>query len=803
MARQKLQSKTNSTTHNTTKSIQLSPAEILRDYRIACISRQVSIIGRKEVLTGKAKFGIFGDGKEVAQLAMARSFQDGDWRSGYYRDQTFMFAKELLTVRQYFAQLYADPDTEREPASGGRQMNGHFATKFISKDGNWLSQKDRPNVSADISPTAGQMPRALGLAYASKLYRQVKELGADNIFSDKGNEVAFATIGDASTSEGVFWETLNAAGVLQVPLLISVWDDGYGISVPKSYQTTKESISTLLQGFDPRIDQTQGITIETVNGWDYPALLETYNRVVLDLRKNHAPALIHVEECTQPLGHSTSGSHERYKTPERMQYELDMDCLKLMRQWIIDEKISTSKDLEGIENEALNHVKLEQAAAWKDYIESSREAHTTLTNIFEGTTSLIDNPEAVNIMKNLNSTPTIRRCDIHLAARRLSYTLLGESAESQKALQDFIKEYDQVQRKAFTSHLMSESCRSPLNVDAVAVEYDENAESIPASQVLQLNFERLFENDQRIFAIGEDVGKLGDVNRGLDGIQEKFGHWRCTDTGIREATILGQGIGAAMRGLRPIADIQYLDYVLYCFQPFSDDLATLHYRSAGQQSAPLIVRTRGHRLEGVWHTGSPMGVMLNGLKGVHLCVPRNMTQAAGMYNTLLKGDDPALVIEVLNGYRLREKQPSNLGEFRVPLGVPEIMRDGSDLTMVSYGATLKICAEAAEILANLGLEVELIDVQTLMPFDRIGVIHQSLERTNALCVVDEDVQGGASAYITQMVLERDNGYQALDSKPITIAAADNRSAYGSDGDYYCKPSAEDIVEAVIEQIQNR
>jgi pyruvate/2-oxoglutarate/acetoin dehydrogenase E1 component/TPP-dependent pyruvate/acetoin dehydrogenase alpha subunit len=781
----------------------IAASEVLSDYRVAVVSRHVSLLGRKEVLTGKAKFGIFGDGKEVAQVAMARSFRKGDWRSGYYRDQTFMFAIGELTVRQYFAQLYADPNLEREPASGGRQMNSHFATRYMDQAGGWKRQSELFNVSSDCSPTASQMPRLLGLAYASKIYRGVNQLHSNEQFSRRGDEVAFGTIGDASTSEGIFWETLNAAGVLQAPMVVSVWDDGYGISVPKKYQTTKESISEILKGFHPTA-LGNGVNIHYVKAWDYPALVQTYQTVVEHARKHHAPALIHVDECTQPQGHSTSGSHERYKNEERLAFEDNMDCLKKMRQWMIAEGLSTAAELDRVEQEAVEEVRREQQAAWNEYVQPSvgdRDQLLTILDELRGTSA---RAEALDeISSALRAVPTIRRRDVHVAARRAFYATIGEDSTARRQLHDFVRGYQAANERLFTSHLHCESPATPLSVPSSYPTYEGEPSYVQGSQVLQKNFEALFARDARVFAIGEDVGKLGDVNRGMDGIQARFGELRCTDTGIREATILGQGFGAAMRGLRPIVDIQYLDYMLYCFQTLSDDVATLHYRSAGGQAAPVIVRTRGHRLEGVWHTGSPMSVLLGGARGMHICVPRDMTRAAGFYNTLMRGDDPAIVIEVLNGYRLREQEPINYGEFCLPLGIPEVLRNGDDITVVTYGACVRIVEEAAELAAKLGISMEVIDVQTLLPFDVTQTIARSVQRTNAVLFVDEDVPGGASAYMMQQVLERDRAFEHLDSTPKTLAAKPNRSAYGSDGDYYCKPSAEDVLEAVYDILHER
>jgi 2-oxoisovalerate dehydrogenase E1 component len=784
---------------NSKSTSSMSAKDMLEDFRIANLSRQVSLLGRKEVLTGKAKFGIFGDGKELGQIAWAKAFKHGDWRAGYYRDQTFMFAIGALTVKQYFAQLYADPDLEREPASGGRQMNCHFASRYVESDGSWKPQTSMYNISADASPTAAQMPRLLGLSYASKIYRGVPELASHIDHSHKGDEVCFGTIGDASTSEGIFWETLNAAGVLQVPMVMSVWDDGYGISVPKKYQTTRESISELLRGFNPGDGKT-GLSIHYVKGWDYPALVEMYQSVVAHVRKTHAPALIHVDECTQPQGHSTSGSHERYKTPERLAFEGEIDCLVKFKQWLLQNNVANETELAKIEKDATEQARTEQEAAWRDYVGAAEGQRSALSAILN---DLQDVDGVSGIHSSLMAVPTIRRRDVHVAARRAIYATRTVERDRRSGLIDFEKNCSTDNFKTFGSHLYAEGDRSPLRIGSVEPKYPSERIQVQASQILQKNFEALFAKDSRVFSIGEDVGKLGDVNRGMDGIQARFGELRCTDTGIREATILGQGYGAAMRGLRPIVDIQYLDYMLYCFQTLSDDVATLHYRTAGGQIAPVIVRTRGHRLEGIWHTGSPMGVLVHGCRGVHVCVPRNMTQAAGMYNTLIQGDDPAVVIEVLNGYRLREDEPTNFGEFTVPLGVPEVLSVGNDVTIVTYGASVRVAEEALLTLQQFGISAELIDVQTLLPFDRHGIVASSIAKTHAVLFFDEDVPGGAAAYMMQQVLERDRAHEELDAEPRTLTASAYRSAYGSDADYYSKPSAEDVVESVYAIMHER
>lgn len=786
-----------------TPPLQIPVAEIVADYRIACMSRQASLIGRREVLTGKAKFGIFGDGKEVAQLAMAKAFKKGDWRTGYYRDQTFMFAVGACTVKQFFAQLYADTSLEREPMTGGRQMNAHFSTRYLRPDGEWVSQVAAPNSACDLSPTASQMGKLVGLGYASKLYRENQFLHGLAQFSNQGSEVAFATIGNASAAEGIFWEALNACGVLQVPVAISVWDDGFGISVPNRYQMTKESISEVLSGFEPSSGK-RGIDIHVLKGWDYPALVQGYKAGVERIRANHAPALFHIVDLTQPQGHSTSGSHERYKTPERMAFEENADCLKKMREWMLAGGIATSDALDRLEREALEHVEAARDEAWQEYLRPLTEERDQLLGIYTQMASQVSKAEVLQeAEKSLKRTPTLLRRAIAQSARRTLFKLRRESEEVRAPLRQFVNAYQEENHRRYTQWLVSESLRSPLKVPEVKAKYPKKTESIPGNDIIQKCFDAIMGRDPRVFIIGEDVGVLGDVNQNFKGLQEKYGEVRITDTGIREATILGQGIGAAMRGLRPVVDIQYLDYLLYCFQLLSDDLATLHYRSAGSQIAPVIVRTKGHRLEGIWHTGSPMGMIIHGLRGMHVCVPRNMVQAAGMYNTLLRGDDPALVIEVLSGYRLRENVPENLEEMTVPLGVPEVLCSGKDLTLVTYGACVRIAEEAVRHLHEDGISVELIDVQTLLPFDRFHIIGASIEKTNAVLFLDEDVPGGAAAFMLQQVLEGQNAYDCLDAPPRTLTAQANRSAYASDADYWCKPSVEDVVETIYDMIRER
>jgi pyruvate/2-oxoglutarate/acetoin dehydrogenase E1 component/TPP-dependent pyruvate/acetoin dehydrogenase alpha subunit len=774
---------------------------VLEDYKLANISRETSLLGRREVLTGKAKFGIFGDGKEVPQLAMARFFKNGDFRSGYYRDQTFMMAIGQLTVEQFFAQLYANPDIEKEPSSGGRSMNGHYATRSLDTEGNWKDLKNRKNSSADISPTAGQMPRLLGLAQASKVYRNNALLPEDNLFSNKGNEVAFGTIGDSSTSEGLFWETINAAGVLQVPMVMSVWDDGHGISVPKKYQTTKESISEVLKGFQ-RNEEQSGYEMFKVKAWNYPALMETYEKAVSIARQEHIPVLIHVEEVTQPQGHSTSGSHERYKSKERLNWEIEYDCIAKMGDWMIEKGLATKEELEEIQKEAKKLVREAKKAAWDAFLGDILKERNEAVSLLEKLLASSANSNFIQPLVNqLKSNPEPIRKDILATVRKVLRLSRKESSEAKKALIDWYTDIQAINKQRFSGNLYSESQHSPLLLEEVAPSYSEEKE-VDGRVVLRDNFEKLLEKYPEVLIFGEDSGKIGDVNQGLEGLQEKFGELRVSDTGIREATIAGQGIGMAMRGLRPIAEIQYLDYLLYCLQIMSDDLATVQYRSAGGQKAPLIVRTRGHRLEGIWHSGSPMGVIINAVKGIHVCVPRNLTQAAGFYNTLLEGDDPALIIEPLNAYRSKEKMPDNLGEFKTPLGIPEVVVEGSDITLISYGSTCNLAEEAVKELNELGISVELIDIRTLMPFDLKHSIVESLKKTNKVVFLDEDVKGGATAYMMQQVLEEQKGYYYLDVEPRTLSAKDHRPAYGTDGDYFSKPSIDDMVETCYELMRD-
>ncbi|MFP8487791.1 thiamine pyrophosphate-dependent enzyme [Gracilimonas sp. Q87] len=771
--------------------------EILSDFKLGWVSRHMSIIGRKEVLTGKAKFGIFGDGKEVPQIALAKQFKEGDFRSGYYRDQTLMLAIGQVTPQQLFSQLYAHADVEADPSSAGRQMNSHFASRLIDDEGEWKDQTKSKNTASDISPTAGQMSRLLGLAQASKVYRNEKALKGKEWkkFSKKGSEIAFGTIGDASTSEGIFWETINAGGVLQVPMVISVWDDGYGISVSKKYQTTKESISEILSGFQ-RTDEKEGYEILTVKAWDYEALLDTYEKAAEIAREEHVPVLVHVQEVTQPQGHSTSGSHERYKDEERLKWEEEYCCLERLRRWILDNDIAKAEKLDELENEAKAEINEAKKAAWDAFMKPIKEEKKTVLDLLDKLKDESGVQEVGEYAQSLKNYPTAIRKDILSAARKSLAATAGKNGSARQELIKWVENSLEENRERYSSHLYSETKYSPLNVEEIKPEYDEKPKKVDGRLVLKDNFDKIFENYPNTLVFGEDTGQLGDVNKGLEGMQDKYGEIRVSDTGIREATILGQGIGMAIRGLRPIAEIQYLDYLLYCFQGISDDLATIRYRTKGGQAAPLIVRTRGHRLEGIWHSGSPMGMIVNGVRGLHFCVPRNLTQAAGFYNTLLKGDDPAIVVEPLNGYRLKEDLPTNLGQFTTPLGKPEIVNEGSDITVVSYGATFNIIEGLIPQLEKAGLSVELIDVRTLLPFDIDNLIGNSLSKTNRLLIVDEDVPGGASAYILQNILEDQGGYFSLDSEPKCLTAKAHRPAYASDGDYFSKPNAEDIYEAI-------
>lgn len=769
---------------------------VLNDYKIAVTSRECSLLGRREVLTGKAKFGIFGDGKEVPQLAWAKAFKNGDWRSGYYRDQTFMMAIGKLTIEQFFAGLYAHTDINVDPMSAGRQMGGHFSTHSLNEDGSWKNLTTQKNSSADISPTAGQMPRLLGLAQASKIFRNVKGIENKTNFSINGNEVAWGTIGNASTSEGLFWETINAAGVLQVPMVTSVWDDEYGISVHAKYQTTKENISEILKGFQ-RTEDEKGFEIIRVKGWDYPELVEVYNRASQIARDEHVPVLIHVQELTQPQGHSTSGSHERYKNKARLEWEADNDCNKKMREWMIASDIASDETLLEIEKEIKKKVRDGKKAAWDAFVapqkKEQEEAVLLLGNLAENSS----NKEAIEKLKSaLASDKEPLRKDILITARKALRLVVKENSSEKKQLQDWIANYFETIQPKYSAHLYSESEENAKTVKEVLPTYATDAEDVDGRVVLRENFDAIFAKHPDTLIFGEDTGAIGDVNQGLEGLQEKYGELRIADSGIREATILGQGIGMAMRGLRPIAEIQYLDYILYCLQIMSDDLATLRYRTHGTQKSPLIIRTRGHRLEGIWHSGSPMGGLIHLLRGIYILVPRNMTKAAGFYNTLLETDEPALVVECLNGYRLKEKMPNNLGELRTPIGVVETVKEGADITLVSYGSTVRILEEAAKELQQAGIDAEIIDVQSLLPLDLDHDMVKSLAKTNRLLVIDEDVPGGAAAYILNHIIEEQGGYKHLDSKPQTLTAKAHRPPYGTDGDYFSKPSVEDVYEKV-------
>lgn len=771
-------------------------SQVLADFSLANVSRQASLLGRKEVLTGKAKFGIFGDGKEIAQIAMAKAFRKGDFRSGYYRDQTFMFATGELTVKQFFAQLYADTEIEKEPASAGRQMNGHFATRSLDENGEWKNLTEIKNSSADISPTAGQMLRLLGLAYASKLYRNNPELKQYTQFSDNGNEVAFGTIGNASSAEGLFWECINAGGVLMGPMAVSIWDDGYGISVPNKYQVTKQDLSELLSGFAYDEEKGQGYQLFTAKGWDYAELVKMYEEGIAVVREKHIPAIFHIKEMTQPQGHSTSGSHERYKSKERLAWEEEYDCIKKMREWILENAVATEEELAAIEKESKDYVRKEQKAASDEAIKSILDDRKYLVNLLGKIASQSRFADEVNkICAELNASLDIdRRANM----QALWNVLILTRTENMPERQELINWKNQAQKDNFEKYNSCLYSGTAMQVEEVAAEYVNDAPVVDGREILVKFFETAFANDPRIFAFGEDVGKIGDVNQGLAGMQEKFGELRVTDTGIREATIIGQGIGTAMRGLRPIAEIQYLDYLLYGLQILSDDLSTLYYRTRGGQKAPMIVRTRGHRLEGVWHSGSPMGVIVNALRGMYICVPRNMTKAAGFYNTLLKADEPGLIIERLNAYRMKERMPSNLDSYTLPLGVPEVLTEGTDVTVVTYGACTDIALDAIKKLNEAGISVELIDVQTLLPFDINHSIVKSLQKTNRILFLDEDVPGGGTAYMMQQVMEEQNGYLYLDSQPRTLTSKAHRPAYGTDGDYFSKPNAEDVFQAVYE-----
>lgn len=768
---------------------------VLNDYRIANESRQTSLLGRKEVLTGKAKFGIFGDGKELAQIAMSKIFKNGDFRSGYYRDQTFMMAIGAVNVQQWFAGLYAHTDLEHEPMSAGRQMGGHYATHSLNDDGTFKNLINQKNSSSDISPTGSQMPRLLGLAYASHFYKVNKDLQQGEFlnFSNKGNEIAFGTIGDASTSEGLFWETINAAGVLQIPMLVSVWDDGHGISVPKKYQTTKESISEILKGFQ-REKGGKGYEIFKTKGWDYAHLCETYERAEKVCREEHVPVLVHVEEVTQPQGHSTSGSHERYKSKERLQWETDFDCIKKMREWILENALSDAATLDKIEEEAKNTVRDGKNAAWTNYLQPIKNEVAEVTELFNEIIAQSGKAVFIEPIKSeLSGLKDPIRKDIHVAVKKVLRLIKSESLPAKQKLISWLSLSKIENHNRYSSFLHSQSA---LNVVPKPAEYDDEIKMVDAREILRDNFDAILNKYPQTLIFGEDSGKIGGVNQGLEGLQAKYGEHRVFDTGIREATIMGQAIGLAMRGLRPIAEIQYLDYLLYALQVMSDDLATVQWRTRGTQKAPVIIRTRGHRLEGVWHSGSPMGMIVHACRGIYVCTPRNMTQAAGFYNTLLEADEPALIVEPLNGYRLKEQLPVNLGEYKVPLGIPETLNEGTDVTLVTYGSNVRIAQDALKLLSEHDVSVELIDVQTLLPFDINNSIVESLKKTNRLVVLDEDVPGGASAYIIQKIVEEQGGYKYLDSAPVTITAKEHRPAYGSDGDYFSKPATDDVFDVI-------
>jgi pyruvate/2-oxoglutarate/acetoin dehydrogenase E1 component/TPP-dependent pyruvate/acetoin dehydrogenase alpha subunit len=772
--------------------------EVLTDYQTVCISRETSLLARKEVLTGKAKFGIFGDGKELAQVAMAKFFKPGDFRSGYYRDQTFMFAAGLASVEQFFSQLFADPDVHNDPFSAGRQMNSHFATPFVDENGDWLDLVNRKNISADVAPTAGQMPRGLGLAHASRSFRHINELKQFSDLSDNGNEVCFVTVGDSSTSEGLFWETVNAAGVLQAPMAIFVWDDGYGISVPKKYQTVKSSISEALSGMKKK-EGTNGINIYSVKGWDYAGMCETFEEGIRITRETHVPVLFHVDEMTQPQGHSTSGSHERYKPPERLQWEREWDGIRKMREWILENALAEDEEITELERHAKIFVRESRAKAWEKYLAPIRKQVSKAVDLINNLASSLPqhSGQFMKLSSELISNTEPLRRDV---LKTLNAALdLARDHDSAYWTKDYYNELLNENKILYNSYLYNEGPKSALKVPERKPEFDEDSVIMNGFEILNRYFDAAFADNPKLIAFGEDVGQIGDVNQGFSGLQLKYGSERVFDTGIREASIVGKGIGLAMRGLRPIAEIQYLDYLLYGLEPLSDDVATLHYRTFGQQSCPVIIRTRGHRLEGIWHSGSPMGMVINSLRGMYICVPRNMVQAAGMYNTLLRSNDPGLMIECLNGYRLKEKLPSNLLDFTVAFGIPEIIREGNDITIVSYGSTLRVVQSAADMLEAFDISCEIVDVQTLVPFDIHHKILDSLKKTNRIVFVDEDVPGGGAAYMFNKVMEEQGGYRYLDAAPRTITAKAHRAAYGSDGDYFSKPNAEEI-EAVIKEI---
>jgi pyruvate/2-oxoglutarate/acetoin dehydrogenase E1 component/TPP-dependent pyruvate/acetoin dehydrogenase alpha subunit len=787
---------------DSTSKIPLPKAKILQDYRLAYQSRQASLIGRREVLSGKAKFGIFGDGKEVAQLAMAHVFEKGDFRSGYYRDQTFMFARGMSSIQEFFAQLYAHADVEAEPSGAGRQMNAHFGSRSLNPDGSWKDLTEQYNTSADVAPTGSQMPRVVGLAYASKLYRQIPALQEFKQFSKNGNEVAFSTIGNASCAEGMFWETVNAIGVLRCPAILTIYDDGYGISVANEHQIAKENISELLMGFQrPPGECCDGYDIYVVKGWDYPALLDAYQKAVKVAREEHMPSIIHVSELTQPQGHSTSGSHERYKTKERLEWEQEYDCIRQFRLWMIEKKVATAEELDKLEKEDQASVEEQRKLAWESYSKPIQEERKQVAGMIEALgQGSAHSQEISQIKERLLNIPVPWRRDAMSAAAEALRMASEEDTPARKALIEWKNAQNALGEERYGSHLYSQSPESALQVPEVKAVYSDSSPTLYGFEVINACFDKALEREPRLIAFGEDLGKLGDVNQGFRGLQEKYGELRVADTGIRETTILGQAIGMALRGLRPLAEIQYLDYLLYALQLMSDDLATLHWRTKGGQKAPVIVRTRGHRLEGIWHSGSPMAGILNLVRGMYVLVPRNFVQAAGLYNTILRSDEPALMVEVLNGYRIKERLPDNVGEFTVPLGVPEVIREGEDLTIVTYGACCRIVLEAAEKLKQTGVEAEVIDVQTLLPFDRENRILESLKKTSRILFVDEDVPGGTTAYMYQQVMEKQGGYLWLDSPPKTLPGAAHRPSYGSDGDYWSKPNIDTIFEAAYEMM---
>lgn len=781
------------------KSVDEFKEEVLADFKLANESRQASLLGRKEVLTGKAKFGIFGDGKEVAQIAMAKAFQNGDFRSGYYRDQTFCFATGISNIKEFFAQLYADPSIEREPASGGRSMNGHFANRLLDENGEWKNLMEMKNTSSDISPTGSQMIRLVGLAYASKLYRENSALHSMTNFSNKGNEVAFGTIGNASCAEGMFFEALNAAGVLMVPMAVSIWDDGYGISVPARYQIMKENISDMLSGYAYDEKQKKGYYLNTAKGWDYPELIKMYIEGIAKVRKNHIPGIFHVTDVTQPQGHSTSGSHERYKSKERLQWEADFDCILKMKGWMIENGIAAEEQCTEIEKNAKEYAREMQQEAWEEYLGPIKKDRDDARNVIkEIAESSSYKDELLKIESALDKSIDNNRKEIYKAIYDVLRITKDEKISAKEKLIELKDKFIQENNKRYNSTLYSDSKESALNVEEIKPVYSDDSKTMDGHQILNHFFDIMLSRDARTYAIGEDLGFIGDVNQGMAGMQAKYGEIRVTDTGIREATIIGQGIGTAMRGLRPIVEIQYLDYLLYAMQIISDDLATLQYRSAGGQKAPVIIRTRGHRLEGIWHSGSPMGAIIHLFRGVHVCVPRSMVQAAGFYNTLLKSDEPGLIVERLNAYRLKEKLPDNIGEVCVPLGIPEVLIEGDDITLVTYGSCVDIAKDAAAKLKDVGISIELIDIQTLLPFDINGKIIESLKKTNRIVFLDEDVPGGASAFMMQQVIDKNKGYRFLDSQPKCISSQPHRPAYGTDGDYFSKPNAEDVFRCIYE-----